>query len=59
MDDLSLYQWMVLGLLSIIALCALVVVYGLDRSLEAMTKRLENAINSLRKRDEEAARTAR
>ena len=50
---------MVLGLLSIIALCALVVVYGLDRSLEAMTKRLENAINSLRKRDEEAARTAR
>ncbi len=52
MDDISLYQWLVLGLLSIIALCALVVVYGLDRSLEAMTKRLENAISGLRKRDE-------
>ena len=44
MDDLSLYQWLVLGLLSIIAVCALMIVYGLDRSLEQMTRRLESAL---------------
>ncbi len=44
MDDISLYQWLVLGLLSIIALCALVITYGLDRSLEQMTRRLESAL---------------
>ena len=44
MDDFSLYQWLVLGMLSVVALCAVVVVYGLDRSLEAMTGRLERAL---------------
>ena len=53
MDDFSLYQWLVLGLLSIIAVCALVGVYGLDRSLEQMTKRLENAIHGVLKRNGE------
>ena len=47
MDDLSLYQWLVLGLLSIIALCAVAVAYGLDRSLEAMTRRLEAALGEV------------
>ncbi len=44
MDDFSLYQWLVLGLLSIIALSAVALVFGLDRSLEAMTRRLESAL---------------
>ena len=48
MDDLSLYQWLVLGLLSIIALCAAVVVLGLDRSLETITRRLEVALGKVR-----------
>ncbi len=48
MDDLSLYQWLVLALLSIIALCTVVIVYGLDRSLEAMTRRLEAALGEVR-----------
>lgn len=52
MDDFSLYQWLVLGLLSIIAICALVIVYGLDRSLEAMTRRLETALGEARHRVE-------
>ncbi len=55
MDDLSLYQWLVLGLLSIIALCAVAVAYGLDRSLEAMTQRLEIALADLRQHVEETA----
>ena len=55
MDDLSLYQWLVLGLLSIIALCAVVVAYGLDRSLEAMTQRLEAALGEVRQEIENLA----
>ena len=48
MDDFSLYQKLVLGLLSIIALCALALVYGLDRSFEGMTLRLEAALGEVR-----------
>ena len=55
MDDLSFYQWLVLGLLSIIALCAVVVAYGLDRSLEAMTQRLEAALGEVRQEIENLA----
>ncbi len=55
MDDLSLYQWLVLGLLSIIALCTVAVAYGLDRSLEAMTLRLESALGNVRRCAEETA----
>ncbi len=55
MDDLSLYQWLVLGLLSIIALCAVAVAYGLDRSLEAMTRRLEAALSEVHQEIENLA----
>ena len=47
MDDFSLYQWLVLGLLSIIALSAVALVFGLDRSLEAMTRRIEAALGEV------------
>ncbi len=52
MDDFSLYQWLVLGLLSIIALCALGLAFGLERSLEAMTQRLETALEDVANRIE-------
>ncbi len=55
MDDLSLYQWLVLGLLSIIAFCAAVIAFGLDRSLEAMTRRLEAALGEVSREIESLA----
>ena len=55
MDDLSHYQWLVLGLLSIIALCAISVAYGLDHSLEPMTRRLEAALGKVRQEIENLA----
>jgi hypothetical protein len=52
MDEFSLYQWLVLGLLSIIALCAGVITlmlgWGLDSNMEKMTRRLESAIGRVR-----------
>ncbi|MBL6935045.1 MAG: hypothetical protein ISR48_06485 [Alphaproteobacteria bacterium] len=44
MDDFSLYQWLVLGLLSVIAILLWAIATGLDRSLEAMTQRIELAL---------------
>ena len=44
MDDFSLFQWLVLGLLSVIALLVAAICFGLDRSLEAMTQRIEFAL---------------
>ena len=55
MDDFSLYQWLVLGLLFIIALCAIIIAFGLDRSLEAMTRRLEAALGEVRQEIENLA----
>ena len=55
MDDFSLYQWLVLGLLSIIAMCTAGVAYGLDHSLEAMTRRLEAALGKVRQEIENLA----
>ena len=49
MADLSLYQWLVLALLSIVALFAVVISFGLDRSLEMMTRRLESALGEVRR----------
>ena len=52
MDDFSLYQWLVLGLLSIIALCAgiitLMLGFGLDSNMEMRTRRLESALGRVR-----------
>lgn len=55
MDDFSHYQWLVLGLLSIIALSTMVIVFGLDRSLEAMTRRLEAALGEVHQEIENLA----
>lgn len=55
MDDFSLYQWLVLGLLSVIAFCAAVIAFGLDRSLEAMTRRLEAALSEVHQEIENLA----
>lgn len=54
MDDFSLYQWLVLGMLSAITLCVGVIVFGLDRSLEAMTRRLESALERVREEIEKS-----
>ena len=49
MGDFSLYQWLVLGLLSIIALGTMAVACGLGRTLESMTRRLEAALGEVRR----------
>ena len=48
MSEFSLYQSLVLGMLSIITLCALSMTFGLDRSLEKFCQRLEKALEDLR-----------
>ena len=48
MSEFSLYQSLVLGMLTIIALCALSMTFGLDRSLEKFCQRLERALEDLR-----------
>jgi hypothetical protein len=55
MGEFSFFQWLVLGLLSIIALCAVAVACGLGRSLEAMTRRLEAALGEIRREIENLA----
>ena len=50
MEDFTLFQWLVVGLLAAIVLCNIVLVLGLDKSLEAMTRRLEIAIADLKER---------
>ena len=51
MDDFSLYQWLVLGMLAAVTLCVGVIAFssGLDRSLEDVTRRLESALGRVRK----------
>ena len=45
MDVLSPYPWLVLGMLSLLILCVVVsvvvIAFGIDRSLKAMTQQLE------------------
>ena len=45
MDVLSLYPWLVFGALSLVILCVVVsvvvIAFGIDRSLKAMTRQLE------------------
>ena len=55
MDDISLYQWLVLGLLSIIAICAMGLAFGLGSSLEDVTRRLEAALGEVSREIESLA----
>jgi len=57
MDDFSLYQWLVLGLLSVIAICAFWVAIGLYHSLEVMTQRLEGPLKDVRRELERLRRS--
>ncbi len=45
MDVLSVYPWLVFGALSLVILCVVVsvvvIAFGIDRSLKAMTRQLE------------------
>ena len=53
MDDLSLYQSLVLGMLFVIALCVLTVAWVLERSLEIMTQHLEAVLDKIREEAEQ------
>ncbi len=51
MGDVSLYQWLVLGLLFIIALCAPLIAYelaGLDLMLKRSLRAIANLMEALR-----------
>ena len=48
MDDISIFQWLVLGLLSLIAFMIWAIAGGMDRNMEALTRRNEDAASSIR-----------
>ena len=48
MDEFSLYQWLVLGLLALIAFLIWAVGTGVEKDLQDMTRRLESAIGRVR-----------
>ena len=48
MDDFSLYQWIVLGLLSLIAFLIWAVGTGIASDLNHHTQRIEDALANLR-----------
>ena len=48
MDDFSLYQWLVLALLSVIVLMIWAAGTSIERNLERNTERLESALAELR-----------
>lgn len=52
MDDFSLYQWLVLGLLSLIAFLIWAVGMGIDHNLRIMVQRLERALAEIREETE-------
>ena len=54
MDDFSLFQWLVLGMLAAVTFCAGVITFGLDSSLDAMIRRLESALERVSKEIEKS-----
>ena len=48
MADFSLYQWLVLGLLSLIAFLIWAVGTGIERDLKDVTQRIEMAVETIR-----------
>ncbi len=47
MDDFSMYQWLVLGLLVLIAFPGWVTIFAMDRNLEDVTRRIEAALREI------------
>lgn len=47
MDEFTLYQWVVIGLLTVIALAAWHMAATYGRALDAMTRRLEDGLSSI------------
>ena len=47
MDEFSMYQWLVLGLLVLIAFPAWVAILAMDRNLEDVTRRIEAALREI------------
>ena len=52
MDEFSIYQWSVLVPLWVMMICVIIITFGLDKSLEQMTRRIELAIADLKRHDE-------
>ncbi len=48
-DEFSMYQWLVLGLLVLIAIPGWVAVLAMDRNLEDVTRRIEAALREIQK----------
>ena len=48
MDEFSMYQWLVLGLLVLIAFPGWVTIFAMDRNLEDVTRRIEAALGEIK-----------
>ena len=46
MEDLSVYQWLILGMLATITLCALALTFSIDRVIREQTEQLKRAIEN-------------
>ena len=47
MEDLSVYQWLILGMLAVITLCALSATFVYEKVIREQTEQLERAIENL------------
>ncbi len=48
MEDFSIYQWLVLGLLSLISILIWAVGVSIERDLKDVTRRIETALEGIR-----------
>ncbi len=48
MDEFSMYQWLALGLLVLIAFPGWVAIFAMDRNLEDVTRRIEAALGEIK-----------
>ena len=48
MDEFSMYQWLVLGLLVLVAFPGWVTIFAMDRNLEDVTRRIEAALGEIK-----------
>jgi len=53
MEDFSTFEWAVVAPLFVIMCCTIASAFGIDRSLEKMTRRLESALGEIRLQTEE------